>query len=149
MGVSETEVQTRADNSATDNNPAQRLGLESGDTTQEFGWDEDTDEQLREGIQEITGTELLDEDEQTVVDVVILWWRGDDGDLVDGLVDVLGGLDERGTIWLFTPKRSAGNHVEPAEVQEAAQTAGLVSTSSIALTPRWSATKLVQSGARR
>jgi hypothetical protein len=39
-----------------------------------------------------------------VVDAVVLWWRDEDGDLVDGLVDALTDLVGGGAIWLLTPK---------------------------------------------
>lgn len=138
----------KADETAN-TNPVARLGLQADQLVQEFGWDEDVDESLREAIEELVGSEMLDESEQTVADVVVLWWRDEDGDLVDGLVDVIAALDEKGTIWLFTPKRGKDNHVDPADIQEAAQTAGLLSTSSVALSSDWSATRLVPSGARR
>ena len=35
------------------------------------------------------GTEMVGEDFQDVADVVVLWWREDDGDLVDALVDAI------------------------------------------------------------
>ena len=66
---------------------ARRLGLQSGLTVQEMGYDDDVDEALRAGIEAVVGSELVDEDFDDVVDVVIMWWREDDGDLVDGLVD--------------------------------------------------------------
>lgn len=130
-------------------NPADRLGIEPGHIVQEFGWDEDVDEALRTAIESATGEELLDETEQTVADIVLFWWRTDDGDLVDGLVDVTSALDEKGAVWLMTPKRGVAGHVDQAEVQEAAQTAGLMATSPHALDSDWSAIKLVPSGARR
>ncbi|MCX8526535.1 MAG: DUF3052 family protein, partial [Candidatus Nanopelagicales bacterium] len=68
---------------------ANRLGLESGLTVQELGYDVDVDEDLRVAIEEIVGSSLEDEDYDDVVDVVLLWWREDDGDLVDALVDAL------------------------------------------------------------
>ena len=38
------------------------------------------------------------------VDAVVLWWREDDGDVVDGFVDSLTDLSSTGVIWLLTPK---------------------------------------------
>ena len=49
---------------------------------QEIGYDDDCDEQLRGAITRIDGVELVDEDYDDVVDVVLLWWRDGDGDLV-------------------------------------------------------------------
>ncbi len=83
---------------------AERLGIEPGMVVQERGWDEDVDDELRDAIVERCGSELVDEDADDVVDVVLLWWREDDGDLVDTLVDALHPLADSGVIWLLTPK---------------------------------------------
>jgi hypothetical protein len=56
---------------------------------QELGWDEDVDDGLRLAIEEQLGAEMVDGDVGDVVDGVLLWWRDDDGDLVDALVDSL------------------------------------------------------------
>ena len=60
---------------------ASRFGLTPGMTVQELGYDEDVDALLREGVEDIIGSELVDEDYEDVVDVVLMWWRDDDGDL--------------------------------------------------------------------
>ena len=53
---------------------------------------------------------MVDGDYGNVVDSVLLWWRDNDGDLVDTLVDSLTDLVAGGVIWLLTPKvgRPAG-----------------------------------------
>lgn len=122
---------------------AGRLALQPGQVVQELGWDEDCDEDLRVAIEQVTGTSLVDEDYEDVVDVVLLWWRDDDGDLVDALVDGLTTLAAGGVIWLFTPKSGRPGHVEPSDIGEAAPTAGLSATSSVAAAPDWSGTRLV------
>ena len=73
---------------------------------------------------------MVDEDTDEVVDVVVLWWRDGDGDLVDALIDAIGPLADNGVIWLLTPKTGRGGHVEPSEIAEAAPTAGLSQTST-------------------
>lgn len=73
---------------------AERLGLKPGQVVQEIGWDEDTDDDLRDSIEELTGNELVDEDFEDVVDIVLLWWRDGDGDLFDALSGVLTNLSE-------------------------------------------------------
>lgn len=123
--------------------PGARLGLKPGQVVQELGWDEDADDALRAGIEGVTGTTLVDEDYEDVVDVVLLWWRDGDGDLVDALVDALTALASGGVIWLLTPKSGRSGHVEPADIGEAAPTAGLSATSSVAAAPEWSGTRLV------
>ncbi|WP_030061117.1 MULTISPECIES: DUF3052 domain-containing protein [Streptomyces] len=127
---------------ADKSNPATRLGFEAGQIIQELGYDEDTDQDLREGIEEIAGTELVDEDYDDVADAVLLWHRDDDGDLTDSLVDALEYLAEGGVIWLLTPKTGRDGHIEASEINEAARTAGLSQTSSINIAQDWAATRL-------
>ncbi|MGH3472625.1 MAG: DUF3052 domain-containing protein [Nocardioidaceae bacterium] len=130
-----------ADNAG--NGPVSRFGLKSGMVVQELGWDEDTDEGLRTGVEAVIGSALVDGEYGDVVDAVLLWWRHDDGDLVDGLVDSLTDLVEGGTIWLLTPKVGRPNYVDASDIAEAAPTAGLATTTSLAAGSDWSATKLV------
>ena len=71
---------------------------------QELGWDSDTDDDLRVAIEDALDSDMVDADYGNVVDAVVLWWRDEDGDLVDGLVDSLTDLVGGGAIWLMTPK---------------------------------------------
>jgi hypothetical protein len=127
---------------------AERLGIEPGMVVQEVGYDEDVDDELRDAIEQRAGNELVDEDADDVVDVVLLWWREDDGDLVDALVDAIGPLADSGVVWLMTPKAGREGHVEPSEVSEAAPTAGLSQTSSISAARDWAGHRLVTPKAR-
>jgi hypothetical protein len=136
-------VSATAGQAQTERSLAERLGFKPGQVVQELGWDEDVSEELRVSIETVTGTELADEDFEEVVDVVLLWWREDDGDLVDGLVDALTSLTGGGHIWLLTPKAGRDGHVEPSEIGEAAPTAGLSQTSSVSAAKDWSGTRLV------
>ena len=122
---------------------AQRLGIHHDQIVQELGWDEDTDDDIRADIEEVCGSDLLDEDADEVVDVVMLWWREGDGDLVDRLMDAIAPLAEDGLIWVLTPKTGKPGHVQPAEIAEAAPTAGLMQTSSANLGD-WIGSRLVQ-----
>ncbi len=70
-------------------NYAQKLGITHGLVVQELGWDEDVDDDLRADVEEAIGGELVDEDSDEVIDVVLLWWRDGDGDLVDALMDAI------------------------------------------------------------
>lgn len=132
-----------------DAQPASRFGFQPGMVVQELGWDEDVDEDLRSGIEAVVGTSLVDDEYGDVVDAVLLWWRADDGDLADGLVDALTDLADRGPIWLLTPKVGRANHVDPSDVTEAAPTAGLATTTSVPAGSDWSAIKLVASRSAR
>ena len=124
-------------------NYARSLGIEKDQVVQELGWDEDTDDDIRVDVEDASGSELLDEDADEVVDVVLLWWRDDDGDLVDRLMDAITPLAEDGVIWVVTPKTGKPGHVLPAEIAESAPTAGLMQTSSANLGD-WIASRLVQ-----
>lgn len=119
------------------------VGIEAGQTVQEIGWDEDIDEDLRAQIEATCGSELLDEDAQEVADVVILWFRDEDGDLEDALVDSLTTLADNGVVWLLTPKSERDGHVEPYEISDASSTAGFQQTTSISAGPNWRGTRLV------
>jgi hypothetical protein len=135
-------VGTAAD-AAGDRGVVTRLGVQPGQVVQEFGWDEDVDEAVRTAIEDVTDSELLDEDSDDVADAVLLWWRDDDGDLVDALVETLANLAERGAVLLLTPKAGRDGHVEPSEIVEAALAAGLHGTSTVSAGVDWSATRLV------
>lgn len=121
---------------------ASRLGMTPGQVVQELGYDDDCDADLRASIEEVTGNSLVGENPDDVVDVVLLWWRDDDGDLVDALVDALVSLAAGGVVWLLTPKAGRPGHVEPSDIGDAAPTAGLNSTSSISAGRDWSGTRL-------
>jgi hypothetical protein len=112
----------------TDKNVAGRLGFKDQDLIQEFGYDEDVDFDLRDGLEDLVG---------------ILWWRSDDGDLVDALVDSITTLDDGGVVWVLTPKSGRDGYVPPADIEEAAPTAGLHVTTSPAVSSDWAATRLV------
>jgi hypothetical protein len=126
-----------------------RLGFGNGQVVQEFGWADDADDDLRAEIEELIGTELVDEDYDDVTDGVVVWFREDDGDLADVLMDVQTVLEDGGLIWVFTPKPGRGGHVEHNDIQEAATTAGLHATSTFAIAPDWTATKLGTRGRGR
>jgi hypothetical protein len=128
---------------------AERLGIKPGHVVQEIGYDDDTDDQLRESVEAIEGAELVDEDYDDVVDGVMLWWRDGDGDLTEALIDALTPLADGGYILLLTPKTGREGHVEPSEIGEAAPAAGLAQTSTVSAGRNWSSTRLVTPKARR
>ena len=121
---------------------AARLGIKPGQVVQELGYDDDCDEALRESIEAVSGSGLIGEDPDDVVDVVLLWWRDDDGDLVDALVDAGTNLADGGIIWLLTPKKGRPGHVPASEIDEAAPTAGLHATSSVSASANWAGTRM-------
>lgn len=120
---------------------------------QEFGWDEDVDEAVRNRIYEATGEELVDEDYADVCDGALVWWRDEDGDvddLADLLVDVKANLDDgSGIIWLMVPAQRQPGAVPMNDVDEASKTAGLSATSAAALSTTWTGVRLSARGPRR
>jgi len=120
-----------------------RLGFTRGLVVQELGWDEDVDDSLRVDIEDAIDADLVDSDYGNVVEAVLLWWRDDDGDLVDALVDSLTDLASGGVIWVVTPKVGRPRSVDPADIAEASKVAGLSTTSTAAVSKDWSATRLV------
>lgn len=129
---------------------AERLGIQEGQVVQVLGDTDDIDDDLLDDVSARTGTELIEgDDTDEVVDVVLLWWREGDGDLVDALVDALTNLGDNGVVWLLTPKAGRDGHVEPSDIDEAAPTAGLSSTRSTSAAPDWSGTRLVAPKAAR
>jgi hypothetical protein len=134
---------TTGDETAQTDTVAGRLGLKPGMAVQELGWDDDTDDDLRIAIEDAIDADMVDGDQGDVVDAVVLWWREDDGDLVDALVDALTDLAGGGAIWLLTPKVGRPGAVDPADVAEAAPIAGLAQTTTATVSKDWSATRLV------
>ena len=131
-----------ADDAGRTSDIAGKLGVEPGMVVQELGWDEDVDEAVRDAAEERAGDELLDEDAEEVVDLVLMWWREGDGDLVDALMDAIGPLADNGVIWVLTPKTGRDGHVEPSDLAEAAPTVGLAQTSNLSVSEDWTATRL-------
>ncbi|MBE6475177.1 MAG: DUF3052 domain-containing protein [Actinomyces succiniciruminis] len=117
------------------------FGFAPGLIIQEFGYDDDVDETLRQAAQAQTGTELVDEDFEDVADSAIIWWRDDDGDiddLTDLLVDAQTNLDGDGLVWVLTPKARTTGAVDATEIEEAARTAGMHATSAASMGEHWS-----------
>lgn len=128
---------------------ADLLGLEPGMVVQELGWDEDVDADLRDDIMDSIDAEMV-EDPLEAVDVAILWWRDEDGDVADGLVDAMTDLGDEGYIWLLTPKVGRSGFIDAASVAEGVTIAGLSLTRTANVASDWQATKVVRpKGGRR
>lgn len=95
------------------------LGIVPGLAVQELGWDSDVDEDLRSEILDVLTEDFVYEAIEAV-DVVLLWWREEDGDVADGLVDALTDLSATGYLWLMTPRVGRDGYVEPSDLAEAA-----------------------------
>ena len=121
----------------------ERLGLVAEQLIQEFGWDDDVDEAFRQAVEQTCGAALEDEDYTGIADAALLWWRDDDGDLTDALVDMVAVIDEGGAVLLLTPKPGRAGAVDPTEIDEASSTAGLHVSGTVAVGEDWRCTKLV------
>jgi hypothetical protein len=120
-----------------------RLGISAGMIVAEIGFDDDSDEQVSVAIETFLGADLVGADSDEVCDVVLLWFRDSDGDLVDALVDAITPLADGGLLWLLTPRRGRPGYVEPSDIAEAAPTAGLSQTSLASIGPDWTGVRLV------
>jgi hypothetical protein len=118
------------------------MGIGPGCLVQSLNEDDDIAADLLDEVKALAGTDLVPEDSDDVVDVVLLWWRDDDGDLVDALVDARRQLSDDGVLWLLTPKAGREGHVEPSDVLEAVPTAGLVQTSTTPVAAEWTGLRL-------
>jgi hypothetical protein len=118
-----------------------RLGLASDTVVQIIGWEDDCDEDLLAAIEEHVSEVVMVEAED-VVDAVLVWWRDEDGDLADGLLDALAMLADIGAVWLFTPRPGRAGHMVGSDIKEAVQIAGLQATSTISVGANWQAARL-------
>jgi hypothetical protein len=128
---------------------AERLGVTPGILVQSLNELDDVAQDLLEAVTAVSGTDLVPEDSDDVVEIVLLWWRSDDGDLVDALVDARRQLSDDGVIWLLTPKAGRPGHVEPSDVLEAVPTAGLVQTSIVSVAAEWAGMRLAAPKSQR
>jgi hypothetical protein len=119
------------------------MGIQPGFLVLQRGFGDDCDAEISKEIAAVSGSALLGEDSQEVVDAVITWYRDGDDDLVDELVDCLTYLTDGGAIWLLTPKVGRDGHVEASEIQDSAPTSGLSLTTTFQASKDWIATRLV------
>ena len=127
----------------------ERLGFAPDQVVQEFGWDDDVDEAFRSAVEQACGAEIEDDEYTGAADAVLLWFRAEDGDLGDALVDMVGVLDEGGFVVLLTPRGE--DEVDASDIDEAAVTTGLHLSGTFNAADGWRAHKLVapKSAARR
>lgn len=120
-----------------------KLGFAPGQVVQELGWDDDADDSLRFGIEDLTGADLEDESYGDGADAVLIWYRDGDEDLVDTLVDALTDLVGEGFLVLATPRAGRPGHVEASDVEDAALSAGLHTAGAAQVSASWGAIRLV------
>jgi len=110
---------------------------------QELGWDADSDDELRIAIEDAIDADMVDGDYGNVVDTVVLWFRAEDGDLVDSLVDALTDLVGADRAADIARTRRAAATARATDIAEAAPIAGLAQTTTAAVSRDWAATRLV------
>ncbi|WP_405945259.1 DUF3052 domain-containing protein [Streptomyces sp. NBC_00144] len=123
--------------------PAGRMGFQPGQVVQEIGHGEDSDQELREAIEQVTGKALVGDDYDDVAGAVILWFRDYDGDLTDALLGAMASIDRDGSLVLLTPKTGCDGYVEPSDIAEAARTAGLSQAKSMHAGRGWIGSRLI------
>lgn len=123
---------------------AEEFGFHNGDIVQEWLWDDDVSESTREKIMDLTGQDLVDEDYDSAVDGVIIWWRdGDDEDaLADTIMDAHGVIGEDGPLWILTPKPGRPGAPASNTVQSAAKTAGMNAATPLTVSEDWNGIRL-------
>nr|WP_280925167.1 DUF3052 domain-containing protein [Bifidobacterium sp. ESL0784] len=123
---------------------AEEFGFHEGDIVQEWLWDDDVSESTREKIMDLTGQDLVDEDYDSAVDGVIIWWRdGDDEDaLADTIMDAHGVIGEDGPLWILTPKPGRSGAPASNTVQSAAKTAGMNAATPLTVSDDWNGIRL-------
>lgn len=128
----------------TASDKAEEFGFGTGDLVQEWLWDDDVDEAIRENIETLTGEELVDEEYDGAVDGSIIWWRdGDDEDaLSDTIVDAYSVLGQDGPMWLLTPKPGRTGAASAQIVQNAAKTAGMNASTPLTVSGDWNGVRL-------
>ncbi|MBM6403645.1 DUF3052 domain-containing protein [Phycicoccus sp. CSK15P-2] len=119
----------------------ERLGFARELVVQEFGYDTDVDDAFRLAVEGACGAEMEDDEYTGVADAVLLWFRPEDGDLGDALVDMVGVLDDGGFVVLLTPRGE--DEVDPSDIDEAAVVTGLHLAGTFNAADDWRAHKLV------
>ncbi|MGW7595763.1 DUF3052 domain-containing protein, partial [Streptomyces rubiginosohelvolus] len=120
----------------------ERLGFASGQVVQEIGRGEDSDAALREAIETRTGTKLVDDEHDGLVDAVLYWWRAQNGDLAEELNTAALSLHDGGFIWLLTPKPDRHGHIAPSDLGEEIVHAGLKHDTPVSAAPDWTGTRV-------
>ncbi len=130
---------------------AEEFGFHEGDVIQEWLWDDDVSDSIRDRIMTLTGEDLVDEDYGAAVNGVIIWWRdGDDEDaLADTIVDAYAVLGGDGPLWVLTPKPGRPGAASSITVQSAATTAGMNAATPLTVSDDWNGIHLTPYGKGR
>lgn len=107
-------------------------------------WDDDVDDGIRLQIENVTGEDLVDEDYDSAVDGVVIWWRDGDAedDLADTIVDAYAVLGDDGPLWVLTPKPGRPGAPSASTVENAAKTAGMNAAMPLTVSQDWNGVRL-------
>ncbi|NHU49659.1 DUF3052 family protein [Rhodococcus sp. A14] len=120
---------------------ARELSLAFGMVVQELGWGVDVDEEFRRIASGVAGTRPVGENHRGRVDVVPLWWRTGDGNLVGALRGVTPHAAD-GTVPLAVdPETGSAGAPATREIDEAADHIGFHGVTPIELR-RWIGVRL-------
>lgn len=122
---------------------ADTLGIEPAMTVTELGYGRDVDEALRTSVIERCGSELRTGSTGAADDVVLVWFRESDGDLIDILTEARTWVAQTGAVWLLTPKTGRPGYVEPSDIGEASPSAGLRQSTTVSACRDWLGTRLI------
>ncbi len=116
-----------------------------GQNVWEMGYGEDVDMDFREQITLVTGRMPINASTagDGSADAVLLWFREEDGDLIDAVVNATELTGEDQMIFLATPKTGRDGSVESSAISEAAEAAGVSQQRSpISIGLDWAGTQL-------
>ncbi|WP_394854736.1 DUF3052 domain-containing protein [Bifidobacterium fermentum] len=130
---------------------AEEFGFHSGNIVQEWLWDDDVDDGIRLQIEDVTGEDLVDEDYDSAVDGVVIWWRDGDAedDLADTIVDAYTVLGDDGPLWILCPKPGRTGAPSASTVENAAKTAGMNAAMPLTVSKDWNGVRLSAFGKGR
>ncbi|MFF8271423.1 DUF3052 family protein [Streptomyces sp. NPDC016562] len=105
-----------------------------------MGWGEDADDDLRKSI----ATVLVDDETDEIADVVLLWFREDDGAMRNQLSEARVSLSADGGIWSVTAKAGLHGYLESVAITTA-KSASLSHARTTSAGQGWTGTYLVTS----
>ncbi|MFC8042029.1 DUF3052 family protein [Nocardia sp. NPDC057353] len=116
-----------------------RFGFRPGQVVREIGHGTDADEPFRAEVEAVTGTAMTGGSTLRAPDILLVWWRGADGDLEDRLLSCAEAMAPRTRLWLLTPTAVRPGHLDGDRVAEATARAGLAIIGRVEVSGDWTA----------
>ncbi|SHN35903.1 DUF3052 family protein [Streptomyces yunnanensis] len=123
------------------------LGFKPGDTVREIGFREGIDHEFRQIIAAVTGQALRTKYSHSTT-CTLLWFRAEDGRLINSLHDAAKQLKRGSTIVLLTPKAGQDGYVRTTYINHATEALDLVETKTVSAGEQWDGRFLIVSGHR-